>query len=106
MTVDEFVAERSKIATQHKADGVISSPLEVPAIRAAVTRPDFIVVTPGIRPVGSANNDQKRVATPAAAIAGGADYLIVGRPIVKAEDPQQAALSILNEMQTAFDQRS
>jgi orotidine-5'-phosphate decarboxylase len=59
---------------------VISSPLEVPAIRAAVTRPDFIVVTPGIRPVGSANNDQKRVATPAAAIAGGADYLIVDRP--------------------------
>jgi len=56
--------------------------------------------------VGSASNDQKRVATPAAAIAAGADYLIVGRPIVKAEDPQQAALSILNEMQTAFDQRS
>jgi hypothetical protein len=76
MTVDEFVAERSKIVTQHKADRVISSPLEVPAIRAAMTRPDFIVVTPGIRPVGSANNDQKRVATPAAAIAGGADYLI------------------------------
>jgi orotidine-5'-phosphate decarboxylase len=93
MTVDEFVAERSKIATQHKADRVISSPLEVPAIRAAVTRPDFIVVTPGTRPVGSANNDQKRVATPAAAIAGGADYLIVGRPIVKTEDPQQATLS-------------
>jgi len=46
MTVDEFVAERSKIATQHKADGVISSPLEVPAIRAAVKRPDFIVVGP------------------------------------------------------------
>ena len=92
MTVDEFVAERSKIATQHKADRVISSPLEVPAIRAAVTRPDFIVVTPGIRPVGSAKQRSKASPTPAAAIAGGADYLIVGRPIVKAEDPQQAAL--------------
>jgi orotidine-5'-phosphate decarboxylase len=53
MTVDEFVGERSKIASQHKADGVMSSPLELPAIRAAVTRPDFIVVTPGCGPWGA-----------------------------------------------------
>jgi orotidine-5'-phosphate decarboxylase len=106
MTIDEFVAERAKIATEHKADGVISSPLEISAIRAAVTRPDFIVVTPGIRPAGSSNNDQKRVATPAAAIAAGADYLVVGRPIVKVKDSQKAALSILTEMQMALDQRS
>jgi orotidine-5'-phosphate decarboxylase len=104
MTIDQFVVERTRIATKYKADGVISSPLEVPAIRA-VTRPDFIVVTPGIRPVGTANDDQKRVATPAAAITAGADHLVVGRPIVRAKDPQRAALSILNEMQAALDQR-
>ncbi len=105
MTVAQFVAKRAEIATEYGADGVISSPLEVPAIRA-VTKPEFIIVTPGIRPAGSAHDDQKRVATPTAAIMAGADYLVVGRPIVKAEDAYRAALSILDEIQTALDQRS
>ncbi len=75
-------------------DGVVCSAVEAPALRAA-TSPAFRLVTPGIRPAGSANDDQARVVTPAAAIANGADYLVVGRPITQAPDPV-AALAAIN----------
>jgi orotidine-5'-phosphate decarboxylase len=104
-TVEEFVAERAVIAARAGADGVITSAQEISAIRRAVPRPDFLIVAPGIRPTGSAADDQRRIATPADAIAAGANYLVVGRPIIRARDQLAAARSILDEMQTVLDQR-
>jgi orotidine-5'-phosphate decarboxylase len=101
-TVEEFVAEHARIAAEAGADGVISSPREAAAIRQAVPQPGFLIVTPGIRPAGSAAGDQARIATPAAAIAARADYLVIGRPIIRAEDRRAAARRILDEMQEAL----
>ena len=81
-------------------DGVVASPHEVALIREACGR-DFLVVTPGIRPAGSKAGDQARAATPAAALAAGADYLVVGRPITEADDPAAAADRIVREMEQA-----
>jgi orotidine-5'-phosphate decarboxylase len=75
-------------------DGVVCSAAEAPAMRAAFG-PSFRLVTPGIRPAGSARDDQARIVTPEAALAGGADYLVVGRPITQAADPV-AALAAIN----------
>jgi orotidine-5'-phosphate decarboxylase len=76
--------------------GFVCSPEEASGLRS--TLPGAVLVTPGIRPAGSASGDQKRVATPAAALAAGANYLVVGRPITQASDPSQAARAILDEM--------
>jgi len=81
-------------------DGVVCSPQELAPLRAALPR-RFLLVTPGIRPAGSAAGDQKRIATPAAAVAAGADYLVVGRPITQAPDPARAAEAILREITEA-----
>lgn len=75
------------------ADGVVCSPYEVAALRS-LCGPDFTLVVPGIRPAGSSPGDQKRVLTPAEALAGGADYLVVGRPITAAPDPLVAARAL------------
>jgi orotidine-5'-phosphate decarboxylase len=90
--------------TTHAAglDGVVASPQEAAAIRDAVAQPDFVIVTPGVRPVGSAKDDQKRVATPVEAIRAGANYIVVGRPILNAPDPARAALQINEEIELAF----
>lgn len=101
-TVEDFVARRAVEAEQAGADGVICSPREVRAVRTAVHRPDFLIVTPGVRQTGSASDDQKRVAAPGEAIRAGANYLVVGRPIIKAPNRLQAARSILEEMQEAL----
>ena len=77
---------------------MVASPHEVALVRAACGR-DFLIVTPGIRPAGSATGDQARAATPAAALAAGADYLVVGRPITEAPDPAAAADAIAREME-------
>ncbi len=66
----------------------------------------MLIVTPGVRPAGAARDDHKRAVTPVEAIANGADYLVVGRPIVKADDPRAAAEAIIAEMQAAFDARA
>jgi len=79
-------------------DGVVASPLEVAAIRAAVAREDFLIVTPGVRPAGITAHDQKRLMTPAGAIRAGSDYLVIGRPIIEASDPILAAREILLEI--------
>jgi len=81
-------------------DGLVCSPLEVAALRAECG-PDAILVTPGIRPTGDAAGDQKRIATPGAAVAAGASHLVVGRPILDAVDPAGAARGILAEMAAA-----
>jgi orotidine-5'-phosphate decarboxylase len=104
--IAEVVVARARLAREAGLDGVIASAQEVALIRRAVAPVgEFLVVTPGIRPAGASLDDQQRVATPAKAIADGADYLVVGRPIVKAPDRRAAAEAIIAEMQAAFDAR-
>jgi orotidine-5'-phosphate decarboxylase len=76
---------------------MVCSPLEIAAIRAAVG-PEPLLVVPGIRPAGATSGDQKRVMSPAAALAAGADLLVVGRPITAAPDPAAAARAITDEL--------
>jgi orotidine-5'-phosphate decarboxylase len=97
-SLDEWVLRLVKLAEESGVDGVVASPREASRIRAAVTRRDFLIVTPGIRPAGKDAGDQRRVATPAAALTAGADYLVVGRPITAAADPLAATRAILSEM--------
>jgi orotidine-5'-phosphate decarboxylase len=100
--VRDLVARRARQARKTGIDGLILSPQELGETRAAVGA-DFLLVTPGIRPAGSATADQKRITTPARALAGGADYLVVGRPITEAGDPKTAAATIIEEMAGAAD---
>ena len=101
MSLPELVLARARMAKEAGFDGVIASPQEAAAIRADMG-PDFQIVTPGIRPSGASAGDQQRVATPADAIAAGADYLVVGRPITEATDPKAAAASIISEIEAAL----
>jgi orotidine-5'-phosphate decarboxylase len=96
-SVDALVARRAQQAHDLGIDGLVCSPEEASPLRLAVGH-DMTFVTPGIRPTGSARGDQKRVTTPGQAIAAGADYLVVGRPITGAEDPKAAAQAIVNEI--------
>ncbi len=93
-TPEQQVIKLALLAAENGMDGLVASPLEVPAIRAAISRREFLLVTPGIRPGGTALDDQKRVLTPAAAMRAGADYVVVGRPITAAKDPVAAARMI------------
>jgi len=94
---ENLVMRRVQQAIEAGIDGVVSSPLEAAAIRANV--PDsFLVVTPGVRPVGAKTGDQKRIATPSAALISGASHLVIGRPITQASDPRAAAIAISAEM--------
>lgn len=102
----EMVARLAQLAAQSGLDGVVASAREVSLVRDVVTNPGFIVVTPGVRPAGSANDDQARVMSPSEAIAAGADYLVIGRPIIGAPDPARAAEQILEEMQNSATARS
>ncbi|TMJ88594.1 MAG: orotidine-5'-phosphate decarboxylase [Alphaproteobacteria bacterium] len=99
-TVSELVAERAAQARDVGVDGLVCSGEEATMLRSNVGA-GMILVTPGIRPAGAAAGDQKRVMTPAAAIAAGADYLVVGRPIIAAPDPKAAADAIIAEIGTA-----
>lgn len=93
----ELVRRRTQLAQQAGIDGVICSVHEAAAVKAACGA-GFLAVTPGIRPAGAAHGDQARVATPAQAVAAGADVLVVGRPILAAADPLAAARAIRREM--------
>jgi orotidine-5'-phosphate decarboxylase len=95
--VRDLVARRAEQARAAGIDGLILSPEELRETRMVVDR-DFLLVTPGIRPAGAGMGDQKRSMNPGQAIADGADYLVVGRPITQAPDPQTAADSIVEEM--------
>jgi orotidine-5'-phosphate decarboxylase len=98
----ERVVRRAKIAHRAGLNGVIASGQEAAEIRKA-TGPDFLIITPGIRPIGTLHDDHKRVATPQQAITNGADYLVVGRPIIESASRLKAAEAIIAEMQDAFD---
>lgn len=91
------VVRLAKLAKSAGVDGVVASPQEAKLIRENCGD-DFLIITPGIRPAGADINDQSRISTPAAAIANGANYLVIGRPITKAENPQDAAEKILAEI--------
>ena len=99
--VREMVPRLARLAKEAGFDGVVASPQEVELIRAACGN-DFAIVTPGVRPAFAAQDDQKRITTPAAAISAGATYLVIGRPISAAADPLQAAGLILAEIESAL----
>jgi orotidine-5'-phosphate decarboxylase len=99
--VQELVLHRANLAREAGFDGVIASGHEVAAIRKA-SGPDFLIVTPGVRPQGAPAQDQARAVTPAMAIKAGADYLVVGRPITRAPDPRAAAEAIAAEIVSAL----
>jgi orotidine-5'-phosphate decarboxylase len=87
----------ARLAQESGLRGVVASPLEIEAIRNACGN-EFVILTPGIRPAGSEAGDQRRTTAPRAAVAAGADYIVVGRPITSAADPRSAALRIVEEM--------
>ena len=92
----DITVERAARAFEAGADGVICSPREAAAIRALPG--SRLIVTPGVRPAGADAGDQKRIETPAAAIAAGADHIVVGRPIWQSPDPRKAAEAILAQL--------
>jgi orotidine-5'-phosphate decarboxylase len=98
--VEELVARRGAQALAERVDGLVASPAEAARLRAKLGG-QLILVTPGVRPAGAAAGDQKRIATPAQAIADGADYLVVGRPVTQAADPRAAAEAIVVEIAAA-----
>jgi orotidine-5'-phosphate decarboxylase len=100
MNVTELAAARAAQARDTGVDGLVCSAEEAATLRD-IAGPGMVLVTPGIRPVGSAQGDQKRIMTPARAITAGADYLVVGRPIVEARDPKAAADAIIAEIDQA-----
>jgi orotidine-5'-phosphate decarboxylase len=98
--LETLVLERARLAQKAGLDGVVASVEEAAMIRRELG-PDFLIVTPGIRPADASLNDQKRVATPQAAIGQGSNFLVVGRPIIQAPSPRTAALKILEEMKNS-----
>jgi orotidine-5'-phosphate decarboxylase len=99
-TVSELVAERAAQARDIGIDGLVCSAAEAVPLRTIVGS-RMVLVTPGIRPAGADRGDQKRIMTPSAAIAAGADYLVVGRPILEARDPKAVAEAIVAEIASA-----
>jgi len=97
-TPAEHVSGLAQLARDTGLDGVVCSPLEVQLLRQACG-PDFLLVTPGVRPAGSAHDDQQRIMTPARAIETGSNYLVIGRPITQAQDPASALAEIFTEIQ-------
>lgn len=95
--IKDHIRSMALLAKEAGLDGVVSSPHEIELIREACG-PDFIIVTPGVRPAGSDNGDQKRIMTPADAVSKGSDYLVIGRPITSAADPVLAARKIVESL--------
>jgi orotidine-5'-phosphate decarboxylase len=101
-SLHELIVERARATMARGCDGIIAAPQDNPnAIRHAADAEGLLVVTPGVRPAGGALDDHKRSGTSAQAIAAGADYLVVGRPIVKSPDPAAAAAQIIADMRNA-----
>lgn len=100
--VASLVELRVRKAGAAGVDGIVCSPLEAASVRA-IAGPEAVLVTPGVRSTGAAKGDQKRVATPAEAIRNGADYLVIGREITRAEDPAAAAHRVLDEIRVVAE---
>ena len=96
--IGAVTTERARRAFEAGAHGVIASPQEAEAIRALGEAEGRLIVTPGVRPAGSAEDDQKRIASPGAAVRAGADHIVVGRPVWQAKDPAAAARAIQAEL--------
>jgi orotidine-5'-phosphate decarboxylase len=105
MNVNELAAARAAQARNTGVDGLVCSAEEAASLRA-IAGPSMVLVTPGIRPAGSVTGDQKRIMTPARAIEAGADYLVVGRPLLEASDPKAAADAIVAEIEKASRRRT
>ena len=100
--IKELIAERARATLAWGCDGIIAAPHDNPnEIRRSAGSEELLVVTPGVRPLGAPLDDHKRAGTPAGAIAAGADYLVVGRPIIRSEDPARAAAAIIENMRSA-----
>ena len=99
-SIDELVLERSIKAFEAGADGVIASPHEAHMIKGLSEAQGKLIVTPGIRPLGFNSEDQKRVMTPDAALANGADHIVIGRPVIKAKNPHLEIKKILETIET------
>ncbi len=97
-TLTREVAHLARLAQRAGMSGVVASPQEIKLLRRGV-RGEFVILTPGVRPAWAAKDDQKRVMTPAQAIAAGADYIVIGRPVLKAIDRRAAVEKILEEME-------
>ena len=104
VSAQDLAVARARMAAEAGLDGVIASGREAAAIRDA-TPESFLIISPGIRPAGANFDDHKRSCTPTEAIAAGADYLVVGRPIIRQQDRSAAAQRIISDMQEAFDSR-
>jgi orotidine-5'-phosphate decarboxylase len=101
-SVAELIAERARTTLAWGCDGIIAAPHDNPnEIRRAADSENLLVVTPGVRLPGASLDDHKRAGTPAEAIAAGADYLVVGRPIIRSDDPAAAAARIIENMLSA-----
>jgi orotidine-5'-phosphate decarboxylase len=98
--IEDQVVRLARLAKDAGMDGVVTSPLEIASIRAACGR-GFLIVSPGVRLARGARDEQKRMMTPEAAIQAGADYLVVGRPVVEARDPVRAVRAIVAAMESA-----
>jgi len=96
-----MVKTLARAAYESGLDGVVASPREIEIVRKEIDGPDFIVVTPGIRPYHATPDDQRRLMTPSEAIRAGANYIVVGRPVLNAADPVAAAQALIEEMETA-----
>jgi orotidine-5'-phosphate decarboxylase len=96
-SIQDMVVRLAILAKSSGMDGVVASPLEIEVIRSACG-PDFLIVTPGVRPLYASRNDQKRIMSPSEAVQAGADFLVIGRPIAAADDPAHAAELISDEI--------
>lgn len=97
-TAEAQVLRLAVLAAECGLDGVVSSPMEISGIKSSVSKPGFLIVTPGVRPDFATQDDQKRVMTPRQAVSEGADYLVIGRPILQAEDRVAALRRIRDEI--------
>lgn len=104
MSPEELVLARARMAHESGFDGVVASGQEAGRIRAAIG-PGFLIVTPGIRLPGSGTDDQERITTPESAVRGGADHIVVGRPITQADDPRAAAETFANHIRESLSDK-